>query len=75
MPRKFGALPPPGMEWQIGKTVASIRFVNGTEVFLETCQDTDKAELLREAILKVKNGELVLYDWLTPEEYLDQHAP
>ncbi len=74
MSRKFGALPPPGMEWQIGKTAASIRFVNDTERFLETCQDTHKAELLREAIRQVKNGGLVLSSWISPEEYLDQHA-
>ena len=74
MSRKFGALPPPGMEWQIGKTAASIRFVNDTERFLETYRDTDKAELLREAVRQVKNGELELSNWLSPEEYLDQHA-
>lgn len=74
MSRKFGALPPPGMEWQIGKTAASIRFVNDTERFLETCQDTDKAELLRGVVRRIKNGELVLSNWLSPEEYLDQHA-
>lgn len=72
---KFDALPPSGMEWQIGKTAASISFVNDAERFISTCQDTSKMELLREAIQKVKNGELVLQNWLTAEEYLNQQTP
>lgn len=73
MDRKFGALLPPGMEWQIGKTAASIAFVNETETFLRICEDVHNSELLRAAVEKVKSGELVLEDWLTPQEYLDQH--
>lgn len=69
---KFGALPPPGAAWQIGKTAASISFVNNAEAFLKTCQEEEKAEILRSAIQKVKDGSLVLQDLLTAEEYLVQ---
>lgn len=72
MTEKFDALPPPGLEWQIGKTAASIDFVNSAEVFLQTCQDEKKADSLLKAIQKVKDGSLVLQDWLTAEEYLAQ---
>lgn len=71
----FGAMPPPGLAWQIGKTAASIAFVNSAEAFLETCQDANKVALLRQAIERVKNSSLVLTNWLTPEEYLKQLAP
>ena len=72
MARKLGALPPPGMAWQMGKTAASITFVRNAELFLETCQDEEKSRLLREAIQKVKDGSIVLQEWLTAEEYLNK---
>jgi len=73
--KTFGALPPLGFEWQNGKTAASIAFVGSAETFLETCQDIKKADLLHQAIAKVKDGSLMLQNWLTAEEYLAQLAP
>jgi len=70
--RKYAALAPPGLEWQIGKTAASISFVNETNTFLMTCNDSHEAALLRDAVEKVKSGLWILLDWLTPQEYLDQ---
>lgn len=75
MSRKFGARPPPGSEWQMGKTAASISFINNAETFMRICQDARKIEVLREMVQKVKDGELMLQDWLTAEEYLNQYIP
>lgn len=72
---RFGALPPPSLEWQLGKTAASILFVNDAEIFISTCQDEKKIELLHAAIKDVKSGQLVLREWLTPEKYLEQKTP
>ncbi len=72
---KFGELPPPAYRWQIGKTAASINFVTSAETFLQMCQDAKKADLLHEAIQKVKKGSLVFQHWLTAQEYLDQRTP
>ena len=71
---RHGALPPPGAAWQAGKTAASISFVNDAQKYLATCQDEKKAQLLLEATRRVRNGEWVLKDWLTAEEYLDQQT-
>ena len=70
----LGALPPPGAAWQVGKTAASISFVNDAEKFLATCQHEKKAQLLLEATRRVRSGEWVLKDWLTAQEYLDQQT-
>jgi len=72
MVRIFDALPPPGMEWQIGKTAASISFVNDADRFLATCQDEQQSRVLRDVIQKVKDGSLVLQEWLTAEECLNK---
>ena len=69
---RHGALPPPDAAWQVGKTAASISFVIDAEKFLATCQDEKNAQLLLEATRRVRNGEWVLEDWLTAQEYLDQ---
>jgi len=49
----FGALPPPGMAWQMGKTAASILFVNAAESAIGWLQSQIEA---------VKKGEVVLYE-------------
>ena len=71
--RRFGlgALPPPGAQWQMGKTAASISFVIDAEKFLAECKDQEKIKLLQEAVQRVKNSEWILEDWLTAREYLD----
>jgi hypothetical protein len=65
-----GANPPPGQEWQIGKTAASIAFVGASESYLQGCGDPQVTNALRDAIERVKRGELTLDQALTPEEYL-----
>ncbi len=75
-----GALPPRGMEWQMGKTAASILFVKRAEQFLEALPEAKFAfdvelqhEALREHVAKVKSGEIVLMEHLTPEEFIAQN--
>jgi len=53
--RKFGALPPPGFEWQTGKTAATIRWV----AFLETRQEKEHMFPFQDIIDALKSGVLV----------------
>lgn len=68
----FEALPPSDLAWQIGKTAASIAFVSNAEYFISNSEDQDKINLLRKAVDQIKSGELVIQNWLSPEQYLDQ---
>lgn len=70
MSRGTGALPPPNMAWQMGKTAASIRFVGDAQRYLESCQDEEQRQRLEEAIDKVRKGELVMDNWTTPKQFL-----
>jgi len=70
MARKFGALPPPGAQWEIGKTAASISFVNDAERYIANCSNADQADRLKKAVQEVKEGTKVLDQWLTAEEFL-----
>lgn len=65
-----GALPPSGFEWQIGKTAASISFVNDAERYITACSNADEIELLKKVVQDVKEGKRVLDQWLTVEEFL-----
>ena len=67
---EFGAKPPQDFEWQMGKTAASIRFVGEAADYAALSADSNEAEKLNEAIEKVKSGEVVLTEFLTPQEYL-----
>ena len=76
-PRATGALPPPRMEWQIGKSAASISFVRDAEHFLATMPiakfsfDIEQQhEALRQYISLVRAGQVVPSDWLTVEQFL-----
>lgn len=72
MTRETGALPPADMEWQIGKTAASISFVAGAEQYLAAGTNTADAEELEKAVLDIKSGTLVLTEWLSPGEFLER---
>ncbi len=67
----MGALPPPGTEWQMGKTAASISFVNDTQRFIVQNPQHQGIKQLQEAIANVKSGTLVLSEWTTAEQYLE----
>lgn len=69
----FGALPPPEMAWQIGKTVATVSFVATAERFLATGPDKLVADQLRAYIGKLRAGQESLTDRLTIEQYLKRN--
>ncbi len=71
-PNDSGALPPKDLEWQVGKTVASINFVNDAEKYLENCGDEPIRMNLEAEIKAIKNGTKVLDKFLTVEERLRQ---
>lgn len=62
------------VQWQIGKTVASIDFVKKAEEFLRTCQDESIAEHIRDIVQQMKAGAIVLVAEITVEEYLELEA-
>lgn len=75
-----GALPPPEIEWQIGKTVASILYVQNTEAFLASLPKAKfsfdieaQHELLRVRVAKVKEGVVILGDAHDHEQYFAAH--
>lgn len=75
----FGANPPPGMEWRIGKTAATIVFVQEAEIALLNLELTSaEAYQLQAKIDRMKSGdesldeEQAVDDWL---ERLRDHYP
>lgn len=73
-PRATGALPPPGLEWQAGKTAASIRFVREASCYIETSSNQGEITRLQQAIDSIKNGTLVMTEWLTAQEFLNRES-
>ena len=71
-PKKgLGALAPPGMEWQIGKTAASIRFVQDAEAAIEGGEfEPFENAALQAEIDAIKRGDHALSDWLSVDEFL-----
>ena len=62
---KFGALPPPEHEWQLGKTVATIRFVREAEAYLALDDDDIDYKfrsILNQQIKLAKEGKLTLLE-------------
>lgn len=65
-----GALPP-YRDWRIGKTLATIVFVNTAEAFLLTCYDPDVSMRLQLEIDRIKLGEVSLREFRSVEEFLN----
>ena len=70
MAQGTGALPPKGVEWQVGKTAASIKFVNDAHMYIAHNTDVVLIGALTDAIRKINSGELVMTEWTTPHQYL-----
>ena len=71
MTRQFtlGARPPPGAEWQMGKTAASICFVGDAErILAESKLSSETAQRLRDRVEKIKRGEEVIKRFMTEQE-------
>lgn len=62
-----GCPPPLSLTWQIGKTVATIRFVKEAEEYLANVKEV---ESLRTLVNDLKNGKFQLLDQLYVEEFL-----
>lgn len=70
--RAYGAMIPDEISWQMGKSPASIRFVNDAEKLMaKSNSDIDRC-LLREAVEKIKTGDLVIYNFKKPEDFLKE---
>lgn len=62
--------------WKLGKTAASIRFVNEAENFMASGNASeDDKQMLREAANAVRSGERVLTSWVTIETFLVSGFP
>ena len=70
----YGASPPPGQEWQKGKTAATIAFVGEAEQALATRQDMEEHEkrTLRTMVQALKDGQAVLQDPETVDAWLEK---
>ncbi len=69
--RGLGALMPPGHEWEVGKTAASIAFVHEAERHMaRSATDAATKKRLEDAIAQIKSGQIVLQDWLPVKNFL-----
>ena len=71
MTRKYayGALPPPGLEWQIGKTARAIKFVGKAEAILaESKLSSETAQRLRDWVERVKDGKELVDSDMSDQE-------
>lgn len=67
--RGYGALPPPGMEWVVGKTAGSIKFVGQAEAILAQSKlSSETAQRLRDWVERVKDGKDVITESLTDQQ-------
>ncbi len=70
----FGANIPEDLKWQLGKTAATIKFVNEAEKYLNDCAksgiNTSPIAALTVYIDLLKTGKEILYDWYTVSEFL-----
>ncbi|MBI2473516.1 hypothetical protein HYV70_03120 [Candidatus Uhrbacteria bacterium] len=66
--RVTGTNPPPGMEWEIGKTAASITFYHKAEAYLNVCKDDEEIVILQKVMEEVKNGTRTMNQYITQEQ-------
>lgn len=65
----MGALPPPGSEWVVGKTAASIRFIGDAERILsESKLSSETAQQVRDRIERVKRGEEIITKYISEND-------
>lgn len=69
MERAFGALPPPGREWEVGKTAASICFVHDAEAILaESKLSSETAQRVRDRVERVRAGDEVITEFMNANQ-------
>ncbi len=71
----FGAMPPPGAEWQMERTAASIAFVNEATNALGSLTDPDAVRLVQRVRELVKSGKIELIKPLTVNDVLNGKIP
>lgn len=65
----FGAMIPPSLQWQIGKTAASIQFVSLAGRFLQNVNLTEhERKYLEGYIATVKSGKVVMSVFVTEDD-------
>lgn len=69
-----GANPPPGQEWQTGKTAATIKFVLEAEVEMYRRPDMTNGEgyVLLQLVERLKSGEESLDEEETVDQWLER---
>jgi hypothetical protein len=68
---EMAALPPTELAWQIGKTAATIAFVNEASAYLVGQPRVSPVIMLGRYIEDLKSGKKVLTEFLTVEEYFN----
>lgn len=69
----LGALPPPGFEWEIGKTAATISFVREADKYLERMPRVTSVKMLETYVNELKSGNKVLMNFMTVKEYFNEN--
>lgn len=72
--QSFGAVAPPGLEWQEGKTAATISFVNEASLYLAGKPRVSPIQMLERYVEKLKSGKEQLTEWLTVEEFMNSES-
>ncbi len=69
--RLYGAAAPTGVEWQIGKTAASIQFVRKAEEVMRVLSTGPvRLEILKLTVEAVKAGKIIVTDdKLNPQDF------
>ena len=68
----LGPLPPPEFAWQIGKTIASIDFVNAVTKFIQENPSHPNVENLKKLVQQVMEGTLIFKQPVSLEPYLKE---
>lgn len=70
----YGASPPADKAWQLGKTAATIRFVDDAERALAGGTEMEEREkhVLRTLMQALKDGDAVLQDPETVDDWLER---
>jgi hypothetical protein len=71
----FNLNPPNEFRWQIGKTAATIKFVNDAENYINKYSLCAKSiNVLNDYIKQLKDGREILMEWYTVEEFLTKNS-
>ena len=69
-----GAMPPPDLNWQIGKTAATISFVQEAMAYMVDKPRVSPIQMLERYVEQLKSGKKQLTEWLTVEEFMNSES-